>query len=179
MAMVDGMTGLKNHRTFQQAFDTMLVRASRRIDPLCLILMDIDHFKQLNDTYGHPFGDEVLKRVAAILGSAARKVDLAARYGGEEFALLLEDSDGDGGLQIAERVRKEIEQLKIPNETHGDVSVTISMGLSSYPSDGTEKDELITHADQALYLAKHNGRNRVCSWGEVVETSGKVVSQLF
>jgi two-component system, cell cycle response regulator len=179
MAMVDGMTGLKNHRTFQQAFDTMLVRATRRIDPLCLILMDIDHFKQLNDTYGHPFGDEVLKRVAEILGTAARKVDLAARYGGEEFALLLEDSDGDGGQQIAERVRSEIEQLKIPNATHGDVSVTISMGLSSYPADGAEKDELITHADQALYLAKHNGRNRVCCWAEVVEASGKVVSQLF
>ena len=125
--------------------------------------MDIDHFKQLNDTYGHPFGDEVLKRVAAILGSAARKVDLAARYGGEEFALLLEDSDGDGGRQIAERVRREIEELVIPNETHGDVRVTISMGLSSYPTDGTDKDELIAHADQALYLAKHNGRNRVCS----------------
>ncbi len=179
MAMVDGMTGLKNHRTFQQAFDTMLVRASRRRDPLCMILMDIDHFKQLNDTYGHPFGDEVLKRVASILGSAARKVDLAARYGGEEFALLLEDSDADGGRQIAERVRKEIEQLRILNDTEGEVSVTISMGLSSYPADGEQKDELITHADKALYLAKQSGRNRVCGWSEVVETSDKVVSSLF
>ena len=179
MAMVDGMTGLKNHRTFQQAFDTMLVRASRRRDALCLILMDIDHFKQLNDTYGHPFGDEVLKRVARVLGSAARKVDLAARYGGEEFTLILEDSDADGGRQIAERVRKEIESLRIPNEEHGDVAVTISMGISSYPRDGEEKDELITHADQALYLAKHTGRNRVCDWSEVVEASDKVVSRIF
>ena len=179
MAMVDGMTGLKNHRTFQQAFDTMLVRASRRRDALCLILMDIDHFKQLNDTYGHPFGDEVLKKVAKILGSAARKVDLAARYGGEEFTLILEDSDADGGRQIAERIRTEIEALRIPNEEHGDVAVTISMGISSYPRDGEEKDELITHADQALYLAKQTGRNRVCDWSEVVAASDKVVSRLF
>ena len=178
MAMVDGMTGLKNHRTFQQAFDTMLERASRKRDALCLILMDIDRFKQLNDTYGHPFGDEVLKRVARILGSAARKVDLAARYGGEEFTLILEDSDEDGGRQIAERIRREIELLRIPNEEHGEVAVTISMGIASYPRDGDDKDELITHADQALYLAKQTGRNRVCDWSEVVEASDKVVSRI-
>ena len=167
MAMVDGMTGLKNHRTFQQAFDTMLERASRRQDDLCMMLMDIDHFKRLNDTYGHPFGDEVLKQVAAVLGSAARKVDLAARYGGEEFALLIEDADLPSSRMIAERVRAEVEALRFQHDSMGEVSVTISMGIACYPEHGQTKDELVANADQALYLAKQSGRNRVCDWSEL------------
>ena len=167
MAMVDGMTGLKNHRTFQQAFDTMLERASRRQDDLCMMLMDIDHFKRLNDTYGHPFGDEVLKQVAAVLGSAARKVDLAARYGGEEFALLIEDAELASSRMIAERVRAEVEALRFQHDSMGEVSVTISMGIACYPEHGQTKDELVANADQALYLAKQSGRNRVCDWSEL------------
>jgi diguanylate cyclase (GGDEF)-like protein len=166
MATVDGLTGLKNHRIFQHSFDVMLERAERRQGPLCLILTDIDKFKVLNDTYGHPFGDKVLKSVARVLGRAVRGVDLAARYGGEEFALLLEDSDNDGGRILAERIRAEVEGLEFPHES-GMVRVTISLGIAAYPGDGRTKPELIERADQALYRAKEGGRNRSVCWREV------------
>lgn len=167
MATTDGLTGLTNHRTFQQAFDNMLARARRRQSTLCLILTDIDHFKRLNDTYGHPFGDEVLRGVARVLGAAVRDVDLAARYGGEEFALILEDSDEEGGRLLAERIRQEVERLTFTHDPKGQVSVTLSLGLASWPHDGDSKVEIIARADQALYHAKHGGRNQVRTWAEV------------
>jgi len=161
MATTDGLTGLTNHRTFQQAFATMLSRADRRADPLCFILTDIDHFGNLNNTYGHPFGDEVLRQVAAVLQRAVRKIDLAARYGGEEFGVILEGSDVEGGRALAERIRSEIEALVFHHESKGEVRLTSSFGVAAFPGDGTTKDELIAHADLALYHAKANGRNRV------------------
>ncbi len=165
LATVDGLTGLINHRTFQHGFDVMLLREERRSGSLSLLICDIDHFKKINDSHGHPFGDKVLKEVAGILRRAARSVDIAARYGGEEFALVLEGSGEQGGLQMAERIRQEIENLVLHNES-GPVRVTLSLGLAVYPDHGTDKERLISRADQALYRAKKQGRNRVVLWEE-------------
>ena len=163
MATMDGLTGLANHRTFQHGFEMMVERAQRRGSPLCLILCDIDHFKQLNDNHGHPFGDQVLRKVGELLQGAVRTVDLAARYGGEEFAVVLEDSDHKGGLKMAERIRREVELLTLQHQREP-VRVTISLGLAIYPVDGEEKATLISRADQALYRAKQQGRNRAVAW---------------
>ena len=166
MATTDGLTGLANHRVFQQAFDNMLTRAQRQASPLCLLLIDIDHFKRLNDTCGHPFGDVVLRGVARVQAAAVRKVDLAARYGGEEFALLVEGSGEDGGRRLAERIRSEVEGLRFDHE-RGPVSVTLSVGIAAYPADGATKTELIDRADKALYHAKEAGRNQAVAWSDL------------
>ena len=166
MATIDGLTNLANHRTFQHAFDVMLNRAQRRSGHLCLILCDIDHFKRINDTYGHPFGDQALKIIADTLAGTIRKVDLAARYGGEEFAIILEDSDEYGGMEMAERIRNKIEALTMHQDNNA-VNVTISLGLAAFPDDGDKKSLLIDHADQALYKAKTSGKNCIKSWSEI------------
>jgi len=166
MATVDGLTGLANHRTFQHGFEVMLERAQRRGSQLCLLLCDIDHFKQLNDNHGHPFGDQVLRQVGDLLQRAVRTVDLAARYGGEEFAVVLEDSDHKGGFKMAERIRHEVELLTLQHQREP-VLVTISLGLAVYPADGEEKATLIGRADQALYRAKQQGRNQAVAWSAV------------
>jgi len=171
MATTDGLTELTNHRTFQHGFDIMMQRAQRRKSPLCLVLCDIDHFKQINDQYGHPFGDKVLKGVAAVLKREARTVDLAARYGGEEFAVILEDSDAEGGYRMAERIRNEISKLAFYWERDL-VKISMSFGLAAYPADGEEKAVLIARADQALYQAKHDGRNCTVSWTKRFSSGG-------
>ncbi len=163
LATTDGLTGLLNHRTFQHGFDMMLQRESRRQGSLSLLLCDIDHFKKINDTFGHPFGDTVLQGVARILGKAARRVDLTARYGGEEFALLLEGAGEKGAVKVAARIRKEIESM-VFRHGQGPVRVTISVGVAVSPEQGTDKALLLSRADQALYQAKKQGRNRVVVW---------------
>ncbi|MBU0554311.1 diguanylate cyclase [Myxococcota bacterium] len=173
MATVDGLTGLLNHRTFQQAFDKMLIRAKRNERPLSIILTDIDHFKRFNDTYGHPFGDIVLSRVAKVLRQAVRKLDVAARYGGEEFVIILEDAEEEGAASRAEHVRQQVEALVFEHDI-GPVSVTLSLGVASFPLDGTLKSDLIDRADKALYRAKHGGRNQVRLWSSVAaEVAGQ------
>jgi diguanylate cyclase (GGDEF)-like protein len=166
LATTDGLTGLSNHRTFQHALDNMLHRALRQSTPLSMVLCDLDYFKKINDTYGHPFGDIVLQEVAGVLAGTVRKVDLAARYGGEEFALLLEDSDSAGAQGQAERVRQAINALQFPQ---GDRTVRVSMsfGVASFPEDAADKSDLISKADQALYRAKAGGRNRTVCWSDM------------
>lgn len=164
LATIDGLTGLANHRTFQRGFDIMLQRAERRKGSLCLVLCDIDHFKKVNDTYGHPFGDKVLQGVSEVLLKAVRSLDLAARYGGEEFAIVLEDADEKGGCLMVERIRQEIER-KIFLHEREPVQVTVSLGLAVYPGHGQDKKTLVSLADQALYRAKQQGRNRLVCWG--------------
>ena len=166
MATTDGLTGLNNHRTFQHAFDVMLARAQRRQGRLGLILCDIDHFKSINDNHGHPFGDQVLRGVANALSQTIRTVDLAARYGGEEFAVVLEDSDGEGTRQMAERIRGKIENLSF-YDGNAPVKVTISLGATVFPDDTGDKTQLIEQADQALYEAKNRGRNRTVLHSEM------------
>jgi diguanylate cyclase (GGDEF)-like protein len=168
LATTDGLTGLANHRAFQQAFRTMLQRARRNSTSLCLLLCDVDHFKGVNDTFGHPFGDTVLKAVAGAMAQSVREIDLAARYGGEEFALLLEDSKREGGRKMAERARRAVEALELDHEGQR-VSVTMSLGLTVFPDDGDDIPTLIQRADQALYQAKRQGRNRTVAWTAKME----------
>lgn len=158
MATVDGLTGIANRRAFQLGISSMLSRADRHNTPLAVILCDIDLFKQINDRFGHPFGDEVLQQVAKLFACVVRSNDLAARIGGEEFAILLENTDHRGAWRVAERLRQLVEglQLRCGNAA---VPVTISLGISVYPKDAAAKERLIDCADQALYRAKAAGRN--------------------
>ncbi len=160
MATTDGLTGVFNHRHFQEKFTEILLRAERYNEKFSLILIDIDFFKKVNDTYGHQVGDVVLKRVAQILKTVARKVDIVARYGGEEFAIICVNDDKKNASKLAERLRKEIESTTILYEG-GKLNVTASLGVASYPEDGKDKISIIEMADRALYRAKHEGRNRV------------------
>jgi diguanylate cyclase (GGDEF)-like protein len=163
MATTDGLTALANHRAFQNGYDVMLDRAKRTGTPLCLLMGDLDHFKNINDSFGHPFGDHVLQKVAAVLADTVRTVDIAARYGGEEFALLLENCDGEGGHMLAERIREKIQHLDLIHEDQP-VVVTISTGIAVFPENGNEKPLLIERADRALYQAKREGRNQTVVW---------------
>jgi diguanylate cyclase (GGDEF)-like protein len=159
-ATTDGLTGLTNHRAFQERLAHLHALSERSEQKYSVILTDIDHFKGINDTYGHPVGDQVLKRVSAVLAGRARKVDIVARYGGEEFVLVLPDTDGEGAEAFANRLRVEIGELQLQSE-HGTFKVTISMGIAEYPRDGRDRLGLIERADQALYWCKEHGRNRV------------------
>ncbi|MEJ2201705.1 MAG: sensor domain-containing diguanylate cyclase [Desulfuromonadaceae bacterium] len=164
LAVTDSLTGLANHRAFIHGFEVMLERAQRQEYPMALLMCDVDHFKKVNDSYGHPFGDQVLKEVARCLRKNVRVVDLAARYGGEEFAILMEDSDLNGALLKAEQLRQEVENLPLHRQQEK-VAVTLSLGLAVYPNDAQSIEALIDCADQALYQAKAGGRNRSISWG--------------
>ncbi len=162
LALKDGLTGLYNHRYFQEALDRELSRAKRYGHPLSLIMIDIDHFKRFNDTYGHQQGDTVLKRISQIISSSLRDSDIAARYGGEEFAVILPQTDLKGATACAERLRQRVETERI--ELNGKpVQVTISLGVSSTcPSRNCiTKGQFIEITDRALYHSKKNGRNRV------------------
>jgi len=160
MATTDGLTGVYNHRHFQEKFNEVLMRAERYNEKFSLILIDIDFFKKVNDTYGHQVGDIVLKKVAQTLQQVARKVDIVARYGGEEFAIICVNDDKRNAAKLAERIRKEIENLTIVFEG-GKLKVTASLGVASFPEDGKDKVTIVESADKALYEAKHSGRNRV------------------
>ncbi len=164
LATTDGLTGLANHRTFQARFDEHLAQAQRYGKKLSVILCDIDHFKSVNDTYGHPVGDQVLKGVARVVSKEARATDLVARYGGEEFAIVMPETDAPGAMVIAERIRERVCALVFKTEL-GPLSVTLSLGIATCPDDGNRKSQLIELADGCLYHAKRHGRNRSVSAG--------------
>lgn len=166
MATTDGLTGLNNHRTFQNRMDEAIARTDRVRTPLSVLLTDIDHFKSINDTHGHPVGDEVLRQVAGTFRKVLRQTDIPARYGGEEFVVILEGTDREGAKQIAERLRTEIAALKFKS-THSEFSITMSFGVGLYPDDARDKAELIDRTDQSLYYAKSHGRNQVRAWHDV------------
>jgi len=162
LATHDGLTGLNNHREFQKILSDEITRAIRYQDSLALIICDIDFFKKINDTYGHQFGDTVLKGVASCLESCIRQgVDTVARYGGEEFALILVKSDDNNAMETAERIRQQISSKLFRAPSGEDVHVTMSFGIAVYRQHARQIDELIKKADKALYRAKENGRNRV------------------
>ncbi len=169
MATIDSLTGIANRRAYQRGFEAMLDRARRRSGGLFIVLCDIDHFKQINDNYGHPFGDEVLRQVAKLFDAVVRSVDLAARTGGEEFAILLEDADNQGAWKVAERLRELVESLHVRAQGQL-VPVTISLGIAAFPQDGNSLEKLVSCADKALYEAKKNGRNRTVVWNEVARS---------
>lgn len=156
LAAIDGLTGLKNHRIFQERLAEEAQRAARYGAPLSLLMIDVDKFKQYNDTFGHPAGDIVLKTVARLLEDNARDIDVVARYGGEEFAVILPQTDATGAYTLAERIRKAVETAPWPQRP-----VTISGGFATIRSPRIQEAELIARADQALYQSKAAGRNRI------------------
>ena len=160
MATTDGLTGLFNHRTFQAKADEALATARRYGRKCSLILTDIDHFKSVNDTYGHPIGDVVLRGVAKVIREKAREADVVARYGGEEFAIVMPETDQKGAQAIAERIREAVRSETFQTEM-GPLKVTISLGIATFADDAKDKQGLVELADQCLYFAKRNGRNQV------------------
>jgi two-component system cell cycle response regulator len=160
MSRTDALTGLANVRQLKEAMRLELMRAERHKSPLAFVMLDVDHFKPLNDTYGHQAGDLGLRAVADILKAGVRQYDVVARYGGDEFGLLLPQTDEAGALTCAERIRIGVKHLKIEGiEKPG---LTASIGVGVYPHPGVASvDELIKVADAALYEAKRGGRNRV------------------
>lgn len=170
LAILDGLTGIYNHRHFQEHLNKEWRRAQRNKQPISLIMIDIDFFKNLNDSYGHPVGDECLKIVAqALKQSVNRPGDLVARYGGEEFVAVLPEVGAEGAALIAERMRAAVEALKFPHcDSRIAAHVTVSLGVASLvPTRESSPDMLIAAADKALYAAKETGRNRIQIAGAV------------
>ena len=164
LATVDALTRLYVRRYFDYQLQQEFKRARRYRHSLALMMTDIDHFKTFNDTHGHQQGDVVLREVAGAVKKSLRDVDLAARYGGEEFALVLPETDYDGAIIVAERVRRNVEELLVPslNPMENPLRVTISIGVAAIPQvQAKSAEQLVKMADIALYLAKANGRNRV------------------
>jgi diguanylate cyclase (GGDEF)-like protein len=157
-AATDGLTGLPNKRAVTDALKRMFALASTNGSPLALLLLDLDHFKQINDQRGHAVGDQVLANVGAVLRSVLRVQDFAGRNGGEEFAVLLPDTEMSAATEIAERIRAAIAEISLPGT---EVSVTTSIGVGGFPHHGSTLERLERLADAALYLAKRQGRNRV------------------
>jgi two-component system cell cycle response regulator len=162
LATTDGLTGLTNHRTLQARLDEHVAQAQRYGKKLSVILCDIDHFKTVNDTYGHPVGDQVLRGVARTLSRDARQTDVVARYGGEEFAVVMPETDAAGAMVIAERIRERIAKMVVETD-QGPLRVTMSLGVATFPEDGSRKADLVERADACLYHAKRHGRNQSVS----------------
>ncbi len=161
LAITDGMTGLYIHRYFQMRLEAEVARSRRSEEPLSLLMFDIDHFKKFNDTWGHQLGDKVIKLVADTIRQNVREgIDIPARYGGEEFAVIMPDTNLDGAVIFAERLRKVIENASIMHEKT-ELKVTISLGCAAFPLCALERETLIKAADTALYVSKEKGRNCV------------------
>jgi diguanylate cyclase (GGDEF)-like protein len=160
LAVTDGLTGLFNHRRFQEQLHSELLRCERHKRPLAVLMLDVDFFKKVNDSMGHPAGDELLRRLADVLGEDLRQTDLISRYGGEEFAVLLPETTKAEAMQVAERMREAVE-LRINEHQAWTQRITISIGVATFPEDGATAEAVLHAADQALYVAKRQGRNRV------------------
>jgi diguanylate cyclase (GGDEF)-like protein/PAS domain S-box-containing protein len=160
LAITDGLTQVANRRHFEERVREEVDRSQRYGRPLVLLLLDIDHFKKVNDTYGHPAGDAVLRRVADICQASIRTLDLVARFGGEEFAILLPETDVPGALQMAERIREEIAASPVVYGEHV-IKVTASLGLAATDNGDRSVEQLVKAADEMLYAAKQGGRNQV------------------
>ena len=161
LSITDGLTKLHNHRHFQDELTRAFEESQRYQRPLSLVIVDLDFFKKVNDTYGHAIGDEVLKTVAKVFQDSIRSTDLAARYGGEEFGLLLPETDLNDAIAFAEKIRATIEASPIHTPA-GVIPVTVSIGVATVPhSRIPSPKELIVASDKALYRAKKNGRNQV------------------
>jgi diguanylate cyclase (GGDEF)-like protein len=166
----DALTGLYNRRYLTQRLSEELVRSYRHKGSFTVLMADVDEFKEYNDAFGHPAGDEVLKKVAGILLSSTRSVDCTARYGGEEFAVLLTGTASDVATEVAERIRARVEAQDFAGR-----KITLSIGIAEFPANGQTADEVISSADEALYAAKRSGRNRVVRAGEKkAKVKGKV-----
>ena len=162
LATTDNLTGLMNRRAFLDATEREIRRAHRYGQPLALIMLDVDHFKRINDSFGHPAGDEVLRRVTAACRGMLRDEDLMGRLGGEEFAITLVQPPLPKAAAVAERLRKAVSELVIEHAGR-QMTVTISLGIAEINESINSLDHLISNADACLYTAKREGRNRVCA----------------
>jgi diguanylate cyclase (GGDEF)-like protein len=169
-AVTDELTGLANRRHLDQRLGEEIVRAQRYAKPLSLLILDIDHFKAINDGYGHKAGDEALRALAQVLRGEVRDVDLVARYGGEEFVLVLPETDGTGAELSAERIRRAVARHPFRLPDGREFGITVSVGLAGYPECAASAAELMTRADQALYTAKQAGRNRVVLYRDLLKS---------
>ena len=159
----DGLTGLYNHRHFQETLGAEILRSKRYASTFSLVFLDVDFFKQYNDTHGHLHGDAVLVALSKLLIAGLRKSDVAVRYGGEEFVLLLPETSKENAFALAGTIREKIAAHPFPGrETQPQGKVTVSMGIAAFPEDGSDSSTLLHRADEALYQAKNGGRNRVC-----------------
>lgn len=170
-AITDSLTGLYNHREFQKRLMEEMERGKRYGKDFSLLMLDIDHFKVINDTHGHPVGDAVLKEAAKIIKKSVRNVDLPARYGGEEFTVILPETNGEQAKKVAERIRRAIDQSSFAIPDGHPVHMSISVGIASFPLDADSREGFITAADEALYFAKERGRNRVCSYRDTFKSA--------
>lgn len=160
-ATTDGLTGLLNHRTGQEKLSEQLRIAERYQRNLAVMMIDVDHFKSINDSYGHPAGDAVLKAVAKRIERDCRDVDLPIRYGGEEFLLILPEVNMEGAIIVAERIRKNLAEEEIVFEGLDIIKVTASLGIATFPENARSQQQLLDMADRALYLSKRMGRNQI------------------
>lgn len=168
LSLTDDMTGLYNFRYFQQKIKDEIIRSKRYQRDLSLLMMDIDHFKVVNDTYGHTRGDIILKMVSDIIRITVRDVDISARYGGEEFVVILPETAQKDTIQIAERIRRRVEDIDFSNiEGLETLRITISIGVASFPENASTEKSLIEAADKACYFAKKTGRNRVVGYSSI------------
>lgn len=168
-ARIDALTGLLNRRTFDRRLAAEHSRASRFGKPYALALLDIDHFKRINDSHGHLAGDAVLKQLGQILARQFREVDVVARYGGEEFVVILPEIGGSVAKSVAERVRRAVAATPFILPDGGEIGVTVSIGVSCYPNCAASAEDAVSTADQALYIAKQAGRNRVLLYRETLK----------
>ena len=174
-AFTDYLTGLKTRGYFEQQLELEFKRAERRRQKFALLMIDIDHFKQLNDTFGHHVGDQVLRDVASILMKDMREVDTVARYGGEEFVIILPETTESGARYVAQRLRRSVEQAKFFAGSPQSIQhLTISIGIAVFDTDAQFKRDLIEFADAALYAAKHSGRNQVLCYSELARQRKEV-----
>jgi diguanylate cyclase (GGDEF)-like protein len=166
LSKTDGLTGLQNYREFKEAFESEVLRASRYHRKFSVIMLDLDNFKNYNDTHGHPQGDILIKRVADLIRENLKDTDVVARYGGEEFGILLLETPKEEGMIVAERLRLMLDWCRFPKEeTQPGGKVTASLGVCGYPEDGDTCEMLLAAADAALYRAKREGKNRVVAAG--------------
>ncbi len=168
LSITDGLTGLYNRRHFEERLHHEFQRSQRYSDPVSLIMLDLDHFKHVNDRYGHPCGDEVLRETGRLIRESIREPDICARYGGEEFAVILPKTHLQGALAVAQRVFSRLSKKRYSVEApdsgqQEELRVTASLGIAFYPSkDVTGPEQLLKFADEALYRAKSEGRNAIC-----------------
>jgi diguanylate cyclase (GGDEF)-like protein len=170
LSLTDGLTGLWNYRYFQMNFAKEIERASRFSRPLALLMLDIDRFKEVNDTYGHQRGDAVLVELSRRISAEIREVDLLARYGGEEIVLVLPETDEAGARHTAERICDVVRRAAVRVPGNGGIPITVSVGIAVFPQHGTSVTTLVERADDALYAAKSAGRD---TW-RMAEENGSV-----
>ena len=174
-AFTDYLTGLRTRGYFEQQLELEFKRAERKQQKFALLMIDIDHFKILNDTFGHHVGDQLLRDVTSILMKDMREVDTVARYGGEEFVIILPETTESGAMFVAQRLRRAVDQAKFfAGSPHSVQHLTISIGVALYDTDAQFKRDLIEFADAALYAAKHAGRNRVMCYSELSKQGREV-----